>query len=361
MESDTCSIIITQKDLNRFINTNSIIKELLFKKFITLRSIFDVFPCEKSCKTKIWKKTTWLDGVVSELSSSVVLKGIGKSWLRNEIFSKIYDTYCSKKECEYTGFFICANKTLVNMDKSITNHPIGLIIMRNAKLSDNFNIKCKSQKVPNEKIVYGEIVSSNPDLQELGIGKLLIGIAVLYFRFIQKEVAILSIAHGWKNKPAYYLYSSFGFIEETINIGPEDYGSSLASLVAYPFRKVNQHYTIISMPKMIWCMGHDTLEMTMNTLKKELEKDNYRGTDITRRLPNPKTKHFTTLIGQLYWTLIYKHLREKHRLRDPNYTLPEYLYTDEYYEDLERKRDENTRRRKLMEHSASLNKQMTLF
>ena len=36
MESDTCSIIITQKDLNRFINTNSIIKELLFNNRVCI-------------------------------------------------------------------------------------------------------------------------------------------------------------------------------------------------------------------------------------------------------------------------------------------------------------------------------------
>lgn len=103
-------------------------------------------------------------------------------------------------------------------------------------------------------------------------------------------------------------------------------------------------------------MDETTLFKTKTTLERELGKTTYRETDVTRRLPNPKTTYFTTLLGELYWKLIYRHLKKRRDPQVQDYQLPEYLYTDEYYQEKERQQLARVERRRRLAETAKLGK-----
>lgn len=348
----SCVLNITQSDLDKFVKKNPIIKQLLFRKFLTLCAITEVFPCDG------WDKEDWLDSVIDTLETSVVLSKINLSWVRGHVLGSIFDTFCNHTACDYTGFFICPNRTLVEIEPGIRNNPLGMIIMRNVTAEDNFHIKCGDSVPRASEIVYGEIIASNPDLRELGVGKVLLGATVLYFQQLHRKAAVLSIAHGLSNKPAYSLYTSFGFIPEDIPIGPEEYGSTLASVISYPIKKLNQYTSFYRLPNMIWCMNHDSVDKTISSLERELAKTTYRNSTLLRVLPSPRTEVFETVIGQIYWQLVHQFISGKkhyHQLaRD--YTMPEFKYTDEYYSKLELDRKRNIKRKGRVQHLVQLGK-----
>jgi hypothetical protein len=336
-------VYITQSDLDKFVKKNPIIRQLLFSKFLTLCAITEVFPCDG------WDKEEWLDSVIDTLANSVVLSKINLSWVRGHVLGSIFDTFCNHTACDYTGFFICPNRTLVEIEPGIRNNPLGMIIMRNVTAEDNFHIKCGESVPRANEIVYGEIIASNPDLKELGLGKVLLGATVLYFQQLQRKAAVLSIAHGLSNTAAYSLYTSFGFIPEDIHIGPEEYGSTLASVISYPIKKLNQYTSLYSLPKMIWCMNPDSVDKTISSLERELAKPTYRDSTRLRLLPSPRTEVFETVVGQIYWQLVHQFISGKKHYRKlaRDYTMPEFKYTDEYYskQELDRKRREKRNER----------------
>ena len=53
-------------------------------------------------------KSYWTDITMEKLVGNIVLKGIGKGWVRKHVVEKIYDSLYGD-DCDYTGLCICVN------------------------------------------------------------------------------------------------------------------------------------------------------------------------------------------------------------------------------------------------------------
>jgi len=316
-----CEIEIKQSMINKIVKESPLLKNLLNDRYLSLKSLSEVFNHDITKYQKYngeMPKSYWTDITMEKLVGNVVLKGIGKGWVRNHVVENIYDSLYGD-ECEYTGLCICVNNPpheLYSTNspphhyyKDLNGHIIGIIVVRKFTKEDydgDFfdGVYCNRRLLKSHEIAIGEFIATNPDFASYGLGKILFAALLLLTFQLNRKAVVTQLAHGLSNIAGKTLYESFGFVPEPVEIGTQaGDGSTFASLITYIPRRLYQQYGHLW--KMTWCFKskEETIGRINEILEKELTvKSVYRGTQVSKQFPNPKRKKFATFLGMEFWS-----------------------------------------------------------
>lgn len=316
-----CEIEIKQSMIDKIIREGPLLKRILDDRYLSLRSFGEVFNHDITKYQKYngdMPKNYWSDITMEKLVGNIVLKGIGKGWVRKHVVEKIYDSLYGD-ECEYTGLCICVNNPpheLYSKNnpphhyyKDLNGHIIGIIVVRKFTKEDDDGdffdgVYCNRRLLKPQEIAIGEFIATNPDFASYGLGKILFSSLLLLTFQLKRKAVVTQLAHGLSNIAGKTLYESFGFIAEPVEIGTmAGDGSTFISLLTYIPRRLYQQYGHLW--KMTWCFKSkkETIDRINEILNKELTVKNiYRGTQVSKYFPNPKRKKFATFLGMEFWS-----------------------------------------------------------